>query len=360
MKPSAEPTSPPAAEQKEVPAWRPVLEEVLAVLLVALLLLQAIALLYGQAPAEVLSALLEGTWGTGYGLGQVLFKTTPLILTGLSVTVAFRAGLFNVGAEGQALLGALAMGWVGSALPSSLPSLLSILLCLLAGALAGGLWGGLAGAMKAFFKAHEVITTIMLNFLAMALSSYLLVTHLAVKDTLHTPELAATLHLPRLDQVSPLFQGSALNASLFLTLFVAGLVSVLLFRLRLGYELRMLGLSPGAAHYSGLNTGALELKAMLLSGALAGLVGANFVLGYKHYYEEGFTGGVGFVGIAVALLGRAQPLGVVLAALFFGTLQQGGLAVNALIPKDSMDVLQAVVILAVAGASGRSLLGRGA
>lgn len=346
--------------QAQAQPIRAMLEEGAVVLLLTLLMLQSISLLYGQAPMEVFRALFEGTWGTGYGIGQVLFKTTPLIFTGLSVAVAFRAGLFNVGAEGQSVLGALAMGWLGTILPATLHTPLGIGLCLLAGAMAGAFWGGLAGVLKATFKAHEVITTIMLNFLAMALSSYLLVNFWAVKDTLHTSALGEGLTLPRFEASIAALQGSALNFAFPLALLMVGGVWVVLFRLTFGFELRTLGLSPGAAHYSGLNTAGLEIKALALAGALAGLVGANFVLGYKHYYEEGFSGGVGFLGIAVALLGRAHPLGVVFAALFFGTLQQGGLAVNALIPKDSMDVLQAVVIFAVAGASGRSLLRRGA
>jgi simple sugar transport system permease protein len=331
------------------------LEVPVLALLIALLCFEVIALAYGQAPASVLSSLWAGTWGTAYGTGQVLFKATPLMFTGLSVGLAFRAGLFNIGGEGQAVLGALATGVTGAWLPASTPGLFAIPLCCLAGIAAGALWGAVPGLLRARFGAHEVITTIMLNFIAIAVSSWLMVRWLALPETLHTAPVVEGARLWRLEQAFPAFHGSPANAALGLALLAAVAVGVLLFRTRLGYELRAMGLSPGAAEFGGVAIGRTTVAVMALAGALAGLVGTNYVLGYKYYHEEGFSSGVGFLGIAVALLGRSHPAGIVAAALLFGTLSQGGLAINALIPKETMDILQAVIILTVAAASGRSL-----
>ena len=154
--------------------------------------------------------------------------------------------------------------------------------------------------------------------------------------------------MPRLSQYIPAFHGSAANLTIILALFVAALVWFGLFRTRRGYELRAAGLQPDAAEYGGVNVGGIWFRALTTSGAIAGLGGINYVLGYKHYYEDGFAGGSGFLGIAVALVGRNHPVGVILAALFFATLSQGGLAIHAFVPKQMVEVLQGVVILAVA------------
>ncbi|HEX6631817.1 MAG TPA: ABC transporter permease, partial [Gemmatimonadaceae bacterium] len=202
------------------------------------------------------------------------------------------------------------------------------------------------GWLKARFGAHEVIVTIMLNFIVLALLNYVVATHLHVPETLHTPAIAAGA-VPRFADFSDVFRGSAAN----LTIVAVGAACVALwwylFRTRRGYELRAAGLQPEAAEYGGVHVGGVWVRAFTLAGAAAGLGGVNFVLGYKGYYEEGFAGGSGFLGIAVALVGRNHPLGVPLAALLFATLSQGGLAVNALVPKQMVEVLQAVVILAL-------------
>jgi simple sugar transport system permease protein len=203
--------------------------------------------------------------------------------------------------------------------------------------------------LKARFGAHEVIVTIMLNFITLALLNWIVASHLHVSETLHTPDMR-TGTLPRLSDWIPAFHGSAANASLFIALAAAVAVWWMLFRTRGGYELRAVGLQPDAAEYGGVRVGGTWIRAFVIAGALAGLGGINYVLGYKHYYEEGFAGGAGFLGIAVALVGRNHPLGVVIAAFLFATLSQGGLAIHALVPKQMVEVLQGVVILAVAAA----------
>jgi simple sugar transport system permease protein len=171
--------------------------------------------------------------------------------------------------------------------------------------------------------------------------------HLHVPETLHTPEIHAGV-LPRLADISTRFHGSAANLALVVAVLAAAVVWFYLFRARGGYELRAVGLQPSAAEYGGISVGRVWLKALTLSGMIAGMGGINYVLGYKHYYEDGFASGAGFMGIAVALVGRNHPIGVLVAAFFFATLSQGGLAIHAFVPKQMMDVLQGVVILAVA------------
>jgi ABC-type uncharacterized transport system permease subunit len=315
--------------------------------LVALVAGDVLILSVGQSPSSVYRLLLDGTWGNAYGFGQVLYKTTTLICTGLCVSVGMRAGLFNIGGEGQLAIGGFAAGVVGLALPEGTPGIIAVLLCLLAAMLAGGAAGWVPGALRARFGAHEVITTIMLNFIILALLNWLVAAHLRVPGTLHTPDIHAGA-VPRLETLVPPFHGSAANLTLVIALAAALATWWYIFRTRSGYDLRAVGLAPDAAEYGGVRVGSVWARTMAISGALAGLGGINFVLGHKLYYEEGFATGYGFLGIAVALVGRNDPVGVVLASLFFATLSQGGLAINAVVPKQMVDVLQGVVILAVA------------
>ena len=296
----------------------------------------------GQSPFEVYGLLVSHALGTGYGAGQTLFKCTPLLFAGLSVALAFRAGLFNVGAEGQMYLGGFAAALVGAYV--RLPAPLLLPLALLAAAGAGASWASIAGVLKARFGAHEVINTIMLNFIAFALVAWW-GHRLFMPATVRTREVAAAAQVARLDVVLPWLKGSPANLTLALALLLAVGLGVFLFRTRIGYELRVLGLNPGAAEYAGVRIGRAQGLAFALAGALAGLGGTSFVLGYKHWFEQDFTAGAGFMGIAVALIGRNHPLGVCLSALFFGALAYGGLVVNQRVPADLVNVLRALVIL---------------
>jgi ABC-type uncharacterized transport system permease subunit len=319
----------------------------LVALLLALVVGDVLILAFGQSPSAVYRLLLDGTWGNAYGFGQVLYKATTLVFTGLAFAIGVRAGLFNIGAESQLAAGGFVAALLGLILPSWLPSLLSLPLFIAASAFGGGAVAAVPGYLKARFGAHEVITTIMLNFVVLALLAYFVSVYLHVPETLHTEEIR-TGAVPRLADLIPVFHGSAANATLLLAVAAALVVWWFLFRTRPGFELRAVGLQPEAAEYGGVRVGSVWFRAMVMSGALAGLGGLNYVLGYKHYYEEGFQTGSGFLGIAVALVGRSHPGGIILASLLFATLSQGGLAVNALVPKQMVEVLQAVVILAVA------------
>jgi ABC-type uncharacterized transport system permease subunit len=215
---------------------------------------------------------------------------------------------------------------------------------------AGGLLGTFVGLCKWLCRAHEVIVTILCNFIVRAamigVGGYVF-----LKESVHTAPVIAASRLPRLSALFPQLHGSAVNAALLLAILLAVAVELFLRRTRLGFALRVVGQNPEAAAAAGLHLGRVRTLAFALSGGLAGLGGANFVLGYKYYYEDGFSSGIGYLGIAVAVLAHNRPLWLLLSALFFGTLAQGGLAVNAVVPRELIDVLSATVILAVATAS---------
>ncbi len=300
----------------------------------------------GQNPIEVYSILFSQTLGSWYGIGQLLFKSTPLIFAGLSVAICFRAGLFNIGAEGQLQIGAFATALVGMK-TFGVPSYLEIPLLILAGMVGGGLWGFIPGYLKAKLGAHEVINTIMLNFIAAALISYFVTNIYNVPATVHTLPISPAGTLPRFDRYLSGFEGSPVNFSIFIAIMAAIFVWYYVERTKSGYELRAVGFNPKAAEYGGISVSKSIILTMTIGGAMAGLVGTNFVMGYKYYFEEGFSSGTGFMGIAVALLGLNNPFGIILAALLFGMLDYGGLVINTMVPKELVSILQAIVIIFV-------------
>lgn len=325
----------------------------------AVLVGNVLILAVGEQPLHVWSLLLAGTWGNAYGIGQVVFKATPLALAGLSVAVAYRAGLFNVGAEGQLSFGALSTTLAGLALPAGTSAIVALPVCVLAGMMGGALVGAIPGYLKARFGAHEVIGTIMLNFIVLGAIQWIVSPErLAEPETTSTAAVIAGARVPRLSAVLPSLSGSAASFAVLIALLAAVLVWMLFARTRLGFELAAHGAQPAAAEAGGVRPARAIVLAMTIAGAIAGLVGVNNVLGYKGYYEAGFSSGMGFMGIAVAMLGRSHPAGVLAAALLFGTLSQGALAIHAVVPKELVDVLQAVVILAVIATSGRDALGK--
>ena len=316
-------------------------------LLSALAVSSLIIALAGCDPLMIFQKMLHATLGTPYGIGQVVFRMTTLVLVGLAVAIPFQVRLFNIGAEGQLLMGAFAAAMTGAILPASLTSLIAIPLCILSAMAAGAGWALLAGVLKVRFGVNEVIATIMLNFIAQGITGYLLTYHFAIPSTVHTAQITDNAMIPTYGSVTGWFTNSPANLSTILTVGVALLFWVLLYYSRFGYEMRAAGLQPEAARYGGINAGMHSITAMSLGGAAAGLGAANIVLGYKHYYESGMTGGIGFTGIAVALLAGAHPLWIFLSAFFFGCLEYGGLTVNAWIPKDIFMIIEALTILLV-------------
>jgi simple sugar transport system permease protein len=308
---------------------------------------------YGESPRRLFVLLFEGTWGSPYGAGQVLFKATPLLFTGIAVDLALRAGLYNIGAEGQVAVASLAAGALGAILPTWLPPILGVPIAVLAAILAGGAWAFAPAILRARFGAHEVISTIMMNRIADAGVGLALGAGLALKGTVRTHDLARGAHLVRLERLVPALRGSALSVALIGAILLALALSWVYRHTRFGRELTLVGLNPEACAAEHMPVRRRIAETLIASGAIAGLVASATVLGYKGYFEQGLGAGAGFAGLAVALLGRGSAIGLVLAALLFGTLQQGGLAINALVPMELMDVITGVVIAAVALADAR-------
>lgn len=311
----------------------------LAVALAASALLVALA---GGDPVLALAALARGAFGGAYAWSEVGVRTCPLLLTGLAVAIAFRAGIWNIGAEGQLLIGAAMVAWLGSRL-GDWPPLLALPLALAAATLGGALWAGIAGVLRTARGVDEVIGTIMLNFIALGLVGWLVHGPLmeAGGNYPQSDAVAAALRLPRL------FAGYRLHAGLLLALLAAGGAQLLLFRTVLGFEMRAAGLNLVAARLAGLRTTGALLRALAISGALAGLAGGIEVSAVTFRLYDNFSPGYGFTAIAVALLGRLHPLGVVLAALLFGALDVGSTAMQSVAGVSSVLVsaVQAIVIL---------------
>ncbi len=325
----------------------------------------------GDSPIETYKLLIGSAFSWPNGIGYTLFNATPLIFTGLAVAVAFRCGLLNIGAEGQLYMAAFATAWMGikfggvvitdpgtgsvvSSPFANLPALVLLPLCCIVAIAAGAVWGGIPGVLKARFGSHEVINTIMLNFIAVALLSYFTQYHYKIPGDaiMQTAPISAHANLPALGHFIPGFPAwIPLNFAFILAVLACILVYVFLWKTKWGYEMRATGASPSAAEYGGISIRKQIILAMAISGGLAGMVGINEVLGYRHRYYDGFSANYGFVGIAVALLGRNHPVGVFLAAILFAILLRGGIFVDAYtihVSKDIVDMLQGIVIIFVA------------
>src|SRR6267143_2073218 len=307
----------------------------------------------GDSPFETYRLLIGSAFSWPDGIGYTLFYATPLIFTGLAVLVAFRCGLLNIGAEGQLYVAAFATAWVGITF-AHMSGWVLLPLCFVAAIIAGGAWGAIPGVLKARFGSHEVINTIMLNFIAVALVSYFTQYHSKTPGDpiMETTEVSGGAHIARIGRILPGFpERIPWNLAFILALVCCVLVYLFLWRTKWGYELRATGSNPTAAEYGGISIRKQIIIAMTISGSLAGLVGINEVLGYRHRYYDGFSDNYGFTGIAVALLGRNHPVGGVIAALLFAVLQRGGVPVDAftqLVSKDIVQVLQGTIILFVA------------
>ena len=315
----------------------------LIAILISFVIGAIIILATGNNPATAFGALLQGALGDPAAVGLTLLNATPLIFTGLAVAVAFRAGLFNIGGEGQLYIGAITAAALGVSLGSLGP--LGTVLVLLGCILTGFLWGAIPGFLKAYFGAHEVITTIMLNFVAINLATYLALKPLRSGGIV--PGTAAIDPAARIPFIG-LGLGRA-NYGFFLALLAAAVVYLLLWRTKRGFEIRAVGLSPGAASYAGMRIGLNTVLALAIGGSLAALGGGEEVLGVYGKMTIPFVTGLGFTGIGVALLGRTHPVGVVLGALLFGGLLAGAqeMQFTTEVPLDLAEVLLAVILLLV-------------
>ena len=308
---------------------------------------------YGESPRDLVKLLVMGTWGTSYGIGQVLFKSTPILFAGLAVHLALRANLFNIGAEGQITIASLAVGVLAAKLPPTLSPLVAIPIGLVVAIAAGAAWAAIPGILRAWLGVHEVITTIMLNRIADGMVGLVLALGFGEPGTVRTPAMPANARIPRLESVFASFTGSAVSFAILLAVVAAFVLAWWEKRSRIGVEIGLIGQNAEACETERIPVKRRLAEIMAISGGMAGLAASGTVLGFKGYFEQGIGAGAGFTGIAVALLGRGNAWGLVLAALLFGTLAQGGLALNAHVPREMMDVIEGVVIVTVALADAR-------
>lgn len=337
-----------------LPRWADLVLLPAVSLLVALLAAGAVVALVGQDPLVVIEVLLRGAFGTARGISYTLYYATTFVFTGLAVAVAFHGGLFNIGGEGQAIMGGLGTGLVALWWSAFLPAWVMLPLMMLAGALFGLAWAAVPAYLQAYRGSHVVISTIMFNFIASSVLVYLLVNHLRPKGVMSVESAAfsESAKLPGVHEalgwLGVTWPASPLNLSVVLALLASVLVYLFLWRTRAGYWLRAVGASPQAAAYAGINARHQVLVAMSISGALAGLVGVNEIAGVSGKLLLEFVSGAGFTGIAVALMGRNHPFGIVLASVLFGALFQGGAEVAFDVPgfsRDMVVMLQGFIVL---------------
>jgi general nucleoside transport system permease protein len=313
-------------------------------ILIALFIGALVIMIDEGRPLEAYTALFRGAFGTGAAMQRTMEKATPLVFSGLAVAFAFKGGLFNIGAQGQLLFGAVTAGIVGYRL-TGLPALVHVPLAVLAGAAAGGLYGAIPGALKRYRGAHEVITTIMLNYIAINITDYLATG--PFRDTTPGNIVARTPLIENSARI-PVVGGVPLG---FVLALVAGLlVWWLLARTTIGFEISTVGRSPHAAHYAGIRVTAIVILTMALSGALAGIGGAVETLGIIGRYQPGFNVGLGFDGITVALLGKTHPVGVIFSALLVGAMRAGApqMQFSVGVRPDIIDMVLAIILFFIA------------
>lgn len=337
----------------ELPRWAEVVLVPLMSLLLAAVLSALVILAIGESPLGALGLMVQGALGSTYGWGYTLYYATNFIFTGLAVAVAFHARLFNIGGEGQAILGGLGVAFVCLYIPWPHWSL-ALIGSTIGAALFGAAWAFLPALLQAKRGSHIVITTIMFNFMAAALLNYLLIGLLKPAGSMDTAtaKFPAATHLPSFQDMfstadNILFRGAPANVSFFVAILACVAVWILLWHTRLGYEIRAFGHSESAAKYAGISPTKIIMISMMISGALAGMMAINNVLGEAERLILGSVEGAGFIGIAVALMGRNHPIGIFIAAILFGFLYQGGaeLALWTAIPRELIVVIQALVIL---------------
>ena len=318
---------------------------VIVTLFLALMIGAIIVGLSGKDPINAYNVLLNSAFGSQQAIANTLLAATPLILTGLATMVAFRAGIFNIGVEGSLYLGAFAAAWVGFTF-TELPGLLIIPLAFLVAGIVGGIWGAIPGYLKARWHVDEVVTTIMLNYVAILFTDYLV----------NGPFLVAGMSNAMSEQVAEqaqltrIIERSQLNTSFFLALIVFVVVLIITYRTTLGYEINVLGTNTEFARWSGMPIRRIIVVVMFISGFIGALAGAGQALGVHYRFVSGFSRGFGFDGIVIALLGKNNPFGILFAALFFGALRNGGSTMELFtrIPRDLIDILQALIIFFVA------------
>ncbi|NJJ39695.1 ABC transporter permease [Paenibacillus apii] len=319
----------------------------LVAILLGLLVGAIVMLIGGYDPIAAYGALFNRVFGSPYDFGEAIREMTPLMLTGLSVAFAFRSGLFNIGADGQVLIGMTVASLIGIKW-AGLPMFLLVPLAVIGAGLFGGLWAGIAGYLKAKRGINEVITTIMMNWVALYLANYIVRTFLLIPGQDRSEDIPASLSITFL--VS-LFDNARIHWGTIIALAAALFFYIYLWKTKQGFEMRAVGLNPHAAEYAGMNVSRNVMKSMFIAGMFAGLAGAGEVLGVFHYQSVfAASPGYGFDGIAVALLGLTHPLGVILAAILYGMLTYGsaGMSFNADVPPELIRIVIGSIIFFIA------------
>lgn len=333
---------------RPLPRWADIILLPLINLTLAFVVSGLVVFAIGQDPLAAIQAIITGAFGNGYNFGYTLYYSTNFIFTGLAVAVAAHAGLFNIGGNGQAYIAGLGVIWVALTL-QWLPWWVTFPIAILAGAAIGGLWGFIPGWLQAKRGSHVVITTIMFNFIASAVMVYMV--NAMRPPGQPAPEsamIAAEGRMPKFGTFIPWFRNTDVNFTLLLALACLVGVYVLIWHTRFGFKMRALGHNPSASTYAGISNSRMIMIVMTLSGALAGMVAVNQVVGVQYRLVLDYVAEAGFVGIAVALMGRNHPVGILLASLLFGALYQGGNELQYVIPglsKEMVVVIQALVIL---------------
>jgi simple sugar transport system permease protein len=334
----------------ELPRWATGFVLPILNLMSALLVAGLVIHLLGESPSESLRILIDSAILDPEGLGYTLFYASTFIFAGLAVSIAMQAGLFNIGAEGQMYVGGLGLTWAVLALDAHLPGILMIPLAMIGAAVFGALWAFIPGYLQAKRGSHVVVTTIMFNFIAASLMNFVIVKYL-IPDGQQNPAsrvFADSAALPLLNKILPVFGDTPLNISFVLAILALVIYGVVVWRSSWGYQLRATGLNAHAAHYAGVKISRTIIVTMLVSGALAGLGAVNSVMGSTHYLSLNFPAGAGFVGIAIALMGRQHPVGIFLSSVLFGALIQGGFDLSLEkpnIPQETFIFIQGLIIL---------------
>ena len=334
----------------ELPRWATGFVLPILNLMSALLIAGLVIHLLGESPSESLRILIDSAILDPEGLGYTLFYASTFIFAGLAVSLAMQAGLFNIGAEGQMYVGGLGLTWAVLALDAHLPGILMIPLAMIGAAVFGALWAFIPGYLQAKRGSHVVVTTIMFNFIAASLMNFVIVKYLIPEGQQNPASrvFADSAALPLLNKILPVFGDTPLNISFLLAILALVIYGVVVWRSSWGYQLRATGLNAHAAHYAGVKISRTIIVTMLVSGALAGLGAVNSVMGSTHYLSLNFPAGAGFVGIAIALMGRQHPVGIFLSSVLFGALIQGGFDLSLEkpnIPQETFIFIQGLIIL---------------
>ncbi len=324
-------------------ALRKIMEQVLLVV-IALLVATIILSFTGYSPAVA----FYGIWRGIVDLGGMLRWTIPLIFCGLAIAVAFRTGVFNLGVDGQLYLGAVAATWVGLQVSKlGLPGSILILAAILGGCIAGGLWACIAGILRVVWGANEVVATLMLNFVAVFLTDFLVLG--PMRGTGATGTTYSSDTIPKSMWLHTMIRGSRASTGIFIAIVLALILAFILFRTTLGYEFKVVGSSPLFARYGGIHYKRVLLISIVMSGLIAGLAGTIEVLGVHHRFPGRFNPGLGFDGIVVSLIARHNPIGILASGLFFGALQNGARNMERImdVPKSMVEIVQGMIILVV-------------